>query len=105
MRLKSFIILVSLTTTLMAFGPNSTTGQSKNTQGMNNMSVRFLTFDINGNGFLEKPEFYALRNAYPSKCAQNGGVVRDKLLLFIDIDLNGDEKISPFELNVHRSNR
>ena len=98
---KSLIILLSLATAL----PVLNAGQGYGI-GMSGITI-FYTYDLNGNGSLDKTEFDHMRKTRQAKRAKEGRMLRNAATAptFAEIDTNGDKKISKSEFSTHHKKR
>ena len=67
----------------------------------------FYTYDVNGNGYLDKKEFTQMRKARQAKHAKEGRMMRNAATApsFESIDTNGDKKLSKTEFGAYFQNR
>lgn len=100
MRLKSLIVLVSLTATLFAYGSGK--GQGKGQMSSKCMQV-YKDFDLNKDGFMQKLEFTKMRASNRLDRLKKGGKLRNSgdAPEFSDIDTNADKKLSTSEFQVY----
>ena len=101
MYVKSLLVLLSFVTTLSAVSTEKSSGV-----GMSGISI-FYTYDMNGNGFLDKAEFDHMRKTRQAERAKKGRMLRNAATAatFEEIDTNGDKKISKSEFSTHHKKR
>lgn len=73
-------------------------------QGMGRNMPSFADFDLNGDGVLEKEEFYRARGERMTDRMQQGYPMRGmaNAPTFEDVDSDGDGKITPQEFSAHQ---
>jgi len=92
---------------LIALALMSTNMFAQRGHGMGMMQrPAFSMFDTNGDGFINKEEFYKVKGERMSERAKNGGQMKNAANSpkFESFDTNGDGKISKAEFQQHQQN-
>lgn len=100
MRLKPFIVFLTLSTVLFAYGPGMGKGKGKMSSKCEQV---FKDFDKNHDGSLQRLEFDKMRATNRLDRLKKGGKLRKSgdAPGFSDIDTNGDKKLSSSEFQVY----